>query len=112
MTAVVPRDAAPQPGTPPGPTAEATPEPAPAARRLPRAARAGQDQSWVWPLAAVVLGAVGALWPLAAVALLAAGVVVVLALAAPRTTAGLAAMAVLFVRPLEHLVPVTGVGYL
>jgi hypothetical protein len=106
MTAVVPRGAAPHPDPAGDPTVE------PAARPLPRAARVGQDRSWVWPVAAVVLGAVGSLWPLAAVALLAAGVVVVLALAAPRTTAGLAALAVLFVRPLEHLVSVAAVGYL
>ena len=49
---------------------------------------------------------------LAAVALLAGGAVLVLAFTAPRATAGLTALAVLFVRPLEHLVPINGVGYL
>jgi hypothetical protein len=39
-------------------------------------------------------------------------VLVLLAVAAPRATVGLTALVVLFVRPLEHLVPVTQLGYL
>ena len=66
----------------------------------------------MWPVAAVVLGGVGSVWPLAALALLVAGALIVLALAAPRATAGLTVLAVLFVRPLQHLVPVSQVSYL
>jgi hypothetical protein len=104
MTAVVPR------GAPQAPDLVPAPDPVPRSR--PRVARTGQDRNWVWPVAAVVLGAVGALWPLAAVALLAGGAVLVLAFTAPRATAGLTALAVLFVRPLEHLVPFSQIGYL
>ena len=106
MTAVVPRGVLPEQSEP-----LARPEPAPQ-RSRPRVARTGHDRSWVWPLAAVLLGAVGALEPLAAIALLAGGAVLVLAFTAPRATAGLTALAVLFVRPLEHLVPIAAVGYL
>jgi hypothetical protein len=61
---------------------------------------------------AIVLGALGALWPLPTLILLVAVAAIVLAIAAPRTTAGITALAVLFVRPIEHIVPVTQVGYL
>jgi hypothetical protein len=66
----------------------------------------------MWPLAAVVLGAAGAAFPLATAAVLAAATAIVLAIAAPRATAALTALAVLFVRPLEHLVQVSALGYL
>ena len=106
MTAVVPRGAA---------VPEHAPDPAsqrhPPARVRPRQSRTGRDRSWVWPLAAIALGGVAAWWPLAALALIAGGVVLVLAFTAPRATAGLTVLAVLFVRPLEHLLPVVKLGY-
>src|SRR5690348_14089238 len=107
MTTVVPRGVA-----APEQVSEPTSGPVPVVRPRPRPARTGADLSWVWPAAAVGLGAVAAWWPLVAVALLAGGTVLVLAFTAPRTTAGLTALAVLFVRPLEHLVPFAYIGYL
>ena len=106
MTAVVPRAAAPEKAR------DLVPPVVPPPRSPPRSTRTGRDRSWMWAVAAVVVGVVGALWPLAAVALVAGGAVLLLAFTAPRTTAGLTAIAVLFVRPLEHLVPFDQVGYL
>ncbi|HEX8519669.1 MAG TPA: hypothetical protein VF667_08755, partial [Pseudonocardia sp.] len=77
-----------------------------------RSADTGRVRPWVWPAAAAVLGGVAAEWPLAAGVLLGGGIMVVLALVAPRTTAGLTVLAVLFVRVLEHLTGVEQVGYL
>jgi hypothetical protein len=45
-------------------------------------------------------------------ALLIGVTVVGLAVAAPRPIAGLSALAVLFVRPIEHVVPIPQVGYI
>lgn len=106
MTSVVPRGVA---------AADAPPDEAAAPGRA--APRSAADTSlvrrpWIWPAAAAVLGAVAAAEPLAAGVLLAAGIVIVIALAAPRTMAGLTVLAVLFVRPLEHLTALTVVGYL
>jgi len=46
------------------------------------------------------------------VVVLATGAAIVLAVAAPRGTVAPTVLAVLFVRPLEHLVQVSAVGYL
>src|SRR5689334_13010223 len=105
MTAVVPGGAAPEQAQ------DRSPEPPPPTRAQPRSARTGRDLSWMWPVAAVGLGGAAAWWPLAAVGLLAGGVVLVLAFTAPRTTAGLVVLAALFLRPLEHLVPVVQAAY-
>ena len=95
---------------PPGPFAEAgTARPG---RAAPRPSPGRRGRGWLWPLAAVVLGAAGAAFPLTTVVVLAAGAALVLGVAAPRATAALTALAVLFVRPLEHLVQVNAVGYL
>ena len=59
-----------------------------------------------------MLGVLGALWPIPTLILLVAVAAIVLAIAAPRATAGITALVVLFVRPIEHLVPVPQVGYL
>ena len=59
-----------------------------------------------------MLGAAGAVAPLPALIVLSGAGVVLLAIAAPRTMVGLTALAVLFVRPLEHLVLVAEVSYL
>ena len=107
MTAVLPRGPVPAPAA-----AEPAPAASPVTRSTPRSADTGRVRPWVWPAAAALLGALAAAWPLAAGLLLAAGLVVVLALVAPRTTAGLTVLAVLFVRPLEHLVNLDVVGYL
>lgn len=112
MTAVVPRGATPAapdatPATPPS----GSPAP-PRARSAPRIADTGRVRPWVWPAAAAVLGAIAAEWPLVAGGVLVGGIVVVMALVAPRTTAGLTVLAVLFVRVLEHLTGLEQVGYL
>jgi hypothetical protein len=67
---------------------------------------------WPWALAAAALGALAVVQPIAAVATLAGVVLLLMAVAAPRTTVGLAVLAALFVRPLMHLVPVPEMSYL
>jgi hypothetical protein len=67
---------------------------------------------WPWALAAIALGALAVAAPIAAVAALAGAVLLLVAVAAPRTTVGLAVLAALFVRPLMHLVPVPELSYL
>ena len=81
-------------------------------RRPPRSAPPGPAGAWVWALAAVVLGGAAAVWPLPAVAVLGGAAILALAFTAPYVTAALAALAVLFVRPVEHLVPIAQLGYL
>jgi hypothetical protein len=98
MTAVVPR---------PAPSAPVDVE-----RPAARPAATGTARGWVWPAAATVLGAAGALYPVPTLALLIGVTVVALAVAAPRPIAGLTALAVLFVRPIEHVVPIPQVGYI
>jgi hypothetical protein len=66
----------------------------------------------VWPLTAVALGAAGAAFPLSTAAVLAAVAAIVLAIAVPRATAGLTALVVMFIRPIEHVVQISAVGYL
>ena len=90
----------------------ASPAPLRGQRALPRESRRGTARGWVWLLAASVLGVTGALEPLLTLMALVGGAVLVLAIAAPRITAGLTALVVLFVRPLEHLVPIPQVGYM
>src|SRR5690349_4198022 len=92
------------------PPATRTPEPLTRAR--PRPAQSGPFLSWPWPAAALVLGAAGSVWPLPTLALLVGVSAILLAVVAPRTTAALAVLAVLFVRPIEHLTGVSQVGYL
>ena len=67
---------------------------------------------WVWALAAVVLGGAAAAWPLPALVVLGSAVALAFAFTSPHATAALAALAVLFVRPIEHLVQIAQVGYL
>jgi hypothetical protein len=81
-------------------------------RVRPRLAQSGSFLAWPWPAAALVLGAAGSVWPLPTLALLLGVSAILLAVVAPRTTAALAALAVLFVRPIEHLTGVSQVGYL
>ena len=98
------------------PTARTAPAdggpPAVPVRARPRTSRSGSQLGWPWPAAAIVLGVLGALWPIPTLILLVAVAAIVLAIAAPRATAGITALVVLFVRPIEHLVPVPQVGYL
>ena len=82
-------------------------------RAVPRAAPpSGARRAWPWALVAIVVGAAGALAHLPALVVLSGIRVVLLAIAAPQAMVGLTAVAVLFVRPVEHLVLVTEVGYL
>lgn len=98
------------------PTARTAPAdagpPAEPVRARPRTSRSGSQLGWPWPAAAIVLGVLGALWPIPTLILLVAVAAIVLAISAPRATAGITALVVLFVRPIEHLVPVPQVGYL
>jgi hypothetical protein len=82
------------------------------ARIRPRLSPSGSSLSWPWPVAALVLGSVGSVWPLPTLALLVGISAILLAVVAPRTTVALAVLAVLFVRPIEHLTGVSQVGYL
>jgi hypothetical protein len=65
-----------------------------------------------WPLVALLVGAAAMVAPVPTVLGVAAVAVLASALFAPRLTAGLAVLAILFVRPLEQLVPVPAVSYL
>lgn len=69
-------------------------------------------RAWPWPLAAAAVGALAVVQPITAVAVVGGAAVVAMALALPRATVGITVLVVLFVRPLEHLVPVTLLGYL
>jgi hypothetical protein len=90
----------------------APPAPAEIARPMPRMSGVGATRGWAWPAVATLLGVAGALAPLPTLALLVGVAMVTLAVVAPRATAGITALVVLFVRPLEHLVPIPQVGYL
>jgi hypothetical protein len=63
------------------------------------------------PLVALCAGVGAALAPVPTLLVFAAALVLVLAFVAPRTTAGIAVLGILFVRPLEHLT-LPAVGYL
>jgi hypothetical protein len=86
--------------------------PADSPRAMARPDAAGKVRAWVWPVAATVLGVGGALFPIPTLAVLVAVAMVALAIAAPRPTAALTALVVLFVRPIEHLAPIPQVGYI
>jgi hypothetical protein len=88
------------------------PAPPETGRLPPRISPSGPARHWTWPVAATLLGAVGAAWPLPTLVVLVMVAALVLAFAAPRATAGITALGVLFVRPLEHLTAVAQVGYL
>jgi hypothetical protein len=68
--------------------------------------------AWPWPLAAAAVGVVAVASPLAALAVVGGAVVVGLTAIAPGAVVGFTVFAVLFVRPLEHLIPVSTLGYL
>jgi hypothetical protein len=68
--------------------------------------------AWPWLLAAVGVGALAVVQPFAAVAAVVVVAAVTLVFAAPAAAAGVTVVAVLFVRPLEHLIPITQLGYL
>jgi hypothetical protein len=74
---------------------------------MPRALTA-----WPWPLAAAAVGVVAVVQPLAALAVVGGAAMVLLTVIAPGAVVGFAVVAVLFVRPLEHLIPVPALGYL
>jgi hypothetical protein len=63
-------------------------------------------------VAAAVVGVLAAVQPIAAVAVVCGGGLVYLAVVAPRATVGLTVLAVLFVRPIEHLFVIEQLGYL
>ena len=66
-----------------------------------------------WPLIALLVGAAAMAAPVPTLLGVAAVAALVSALFAPRLTAGLAVLAILFVRPLQQLVPaVSAVSYL
>jgi hypothetical protein len=81
-------------------------------RATPRADTPRTRMAWCLPLVAVVAGAVVVVQPVAAGAAVAGVALLILAVAAPRTMVGLTVLVVLFVRPLEHLVPISELGYL
>ena len=78
-------------------------DPRPAAGRLPL--------GWLWPLLALGAGIGAVVAPLPTVLLLVVALLVASALLAPRLTAGITVLVMLFARPLEHLVPVPAVSY-
>lgn len=67
---------------------------------------------WPWPLAAAAAGALAVVRPEVGLVVVGAAALLLLAVAVPRATVGVTVLAVLFVRPLEHLVPVPQLGYL
>ncbi|HEY0811947.1 MAG TPA: hypothetical protein VGE11_01595 [Pseudonocardia sp.] len=66
----------------------------------------------MWPLVALLVGAGAMAAPVPTLLGLLAVAALAVALFAPRLTAGLAVLAILFVRPLAQLVPVPAVSYL
>jgi hypothetical protein len=78
-------------------------DPRPAAGRLPL--------GWVWPLLALGAGVGAVVAPLPTVLLLVVALLVASALLAPRLTAGIAVLVILFARPLEHLIPLPAMSY-
>jgi hypothetical protein len=66
----------------------------------------------VWLLAAFGAGVVCVVAPVPTAVALVAGLALAVALWAPRATAGLAVLGILFVRPLEHVIAVDAVSYL
>jgi hypothetical protein len=100
MTAVVPRT----------PSHTGAPPPQ-APRPLPRTSHTGSTRGWRWALGALVLGSAGALRPLPTLGALLAVATLLLVIVAPRAIVTITALAVLFVRPIEHLVPIPAVGY-
>ena len=82
---------------------DAVPRRAPAP---PRPAPGRLGRGWLWAVAATLLGSAAAAWPLPTLGAAAGIVVLSVAVAAPRTMVGLTVIAVLFVRPVVHLVPV------
>jgi hypothetical protein len=68
--------------------------------------------AWPWLVAAAGVGALAVVQPLVAVAAVAAVAVVAAAFAAPAAAVGVTVVVVLFVRPIEHLVPIALLGYL
>ncbi len=63
-------------------------------------------------LVALLVGAAVGFGPVPTLIAVGAVLVLVMALAAPRLTAGFAILAILFVRPIEHIAGVDAVGYL
>src|SRR4051794_41986812 len=98
------------------PTARTAPAdagtPAEPVRSRPRTSRSGSQLGWPWPAAAIVLGVLGALWPIPTLILLVAVAAIVLAIAAPRATAGITALAGPLGPPLAHLGPLPPGGHL
>ena len=81
-------------------------------RAAPRAAPGRLGRGWPWVVAATLLGSAGVVWPLPTLGAVAGIAVLFVAVAAPRTMVGLTVIGVLFVRPVEHLVPLEVVGRL
>jgi hypothetical protein len=77
-----------------------------------RSCRFSTQLLWgLWPLAALLAGAAGVFAALPTLAVLGVAAVLLLALLAPRTTAGLVVLSVLFARPLDHLLPGASILY-
>jgi hypothetical protein len=68
--------------------------------------------AWPWPLAAAALGVGAVAWPVAALGAVGGAAAVALAALAPGAAVGVTVLAVLFVRPIEHLFPIAALGYL
>jgi hypothetical protein len=84
----------------------------PVAARRARALPGPRRMAVGGPLVALLVGAAAMVAPLPTVLGVAAASALASALFAPRLTAAFAVLAILFVRPLEHLVPVPAVSYL
>jgi hypothetical protein len=68
--------------------------------------------AWPWPVAAAAVGVVAVVEPIAALAMVGGAGMVLLTAIAPGATVGFTVLAVLFVRPLEHLILVPQLSYL
>ena len=88
------------------PAAGAAPDSA--GRADPRPAAGRSPLGWLAPLLALGAGAGAVVAPLPTILVLAAALLLALALLTPRLTAGIAVLAILFARPLEHLIPIPG----
>ena len=81
-------------------------------RRAPRWESVTRRRSWIWPVLVFFLCAAAVVSPIVVLPVLAAAALVGFAVFFPRTFVGLAVLSVVFVRSLQHVVPIDTLNYL
>ena len=82
------------------------------ARRQPRGKFLIPGRSWIWPGLVFIVCVAAVVWPIVVLPVIGGALLLAAAVFLPRTTVGLAVLAIVFVRTLEHLVPIEQLGYL